>query len=118
MGVKDRKKNRELAATIELGKDLFTQERGQETFEFLEDAVKRFPDDAELRLLFASIFLKFQPSRPRARRHSPNRGSRRMGARALAAALTRMLGEALGTSATTWETERPRSSRFGYRRVT
>jgi tetratricopeptide (TPR) repeat protein len=61
MGFKDRKKKRELTAVMERGKDLFMEEPGQESFEFLEDAVKRFPNDAELRLLFASIHLEFQP---------------------------------------------------------
>ena len=61
IGFKDRKKKREAAAAVERGRHLLVAERGQEAFEFAEDAVKRFPESAELRLILASMFLKFQP---------------------------------------------------------
>jgi Flp pilus assembly protein TadD len=43
-----------------IGGNLFTSGWHQEAFEFLQKAVKEFPDDPEIRLLYATILLAFQ----------------------------------------------------------
>ena len=55
------RKQRQLAASIVRGRRLFSSGREQETFDFLERAVKQFPEDAEIRWLYAAILLAFRP---------------------------------------------------------
>jgi HEAT repeat protein/Tfp pilus assembly protein PilF len=55
------KGQRQLAAAVQQGRRLFSAGREQETFDFLERAVKQFPDDAEIRWLYAAILLAFRP---------------------------------------------------------
>jgi Flp pilus assembly protein TadD len=60
--VKVRRRNkRKLAVAIDQGRRLLATGQHQEAFEFLEEAVRRFPEDAEIRLLYASILLAFRP---------------------------------------------------------
>jgi len=61
MNLKGRKRKKELAAAIDRGRKLLVARNYKETLLFLEKAVQRFPDDAELRLLLASILLRFRP---------------------------------------------------------
>ncbi len=55
------REQRQLAASITRGRRLFSSGREQETFDFLERAVKQFPEDAEIRWLYAAILLAFRP---------------------------------------------------------
>lgn len=48
-------------AAIDQGRRLLVADRDQEAFEFLEEMVQRFPEDAEIRLLYASTLLAFRP---------------------------------------------------------
>ena len=60
--LKSRRKAKELAAAVSRGREL--RRSGQdpeEALEFLEDAVRRFPADAELRLLYAASLSVFEP---------------------------------------------------------
>jgi predicted Zn-dependent protease len=54
-------RQKDLAAAIERGRRLLVEHRSQETDGFLEDAMRRFPGDAELRLLYASNLLAIRP---------------------------------------------------------
>ncbi|MGN6556637.1 MAG: HEAT repeat domain-containing protein [Solirubrobacterales bacterium] len=44
-----------------IGGNLFTSGWHHEAFEFLQKAVKEFPDDPEIRLLYATMLLEFEP---------------------------------------------------------
>lgn len=62
MRLRHRKEKKELAAAIARGREL--RRSGQnpdEALEFLEGAVQRFPDDPEIRLLYAAILLIPRP---------------------------------------------------------
>jgi tetratricopeptide (TPR) repeat protein len=59
--LRGRKQKKELAATIDRGRALFTEGRDDEAFEFLEKAVQRFPEDAEIRLDYATSLLAVRP---------------------------------------------------------
>jgi Flp pilus assembly protein TadD len=62
MRLKDRRRQKELANAIAQGRELRRVGRDpEEALEFLEGAVRRFPADPELRLLFATILLVFEP---------------------------------------------------------
>lgn len=61
MKIRGRKKRKELAAIIERSRDLLVSEQHQENFDLLSKAVPRFPDDPEIRLLYATILLEFRP---------------------------------------------------------
>lgn len=62
MGLKNKREKNELAATVSRGRELRRSGRDPEkALEFLEGAVERFPEDPELRLLFASSLSVFQP---------------------------------------------------------
>jgi hypothetical protein len=56
-----KRRERNLAATTKRGRDLFIDGPEEDALSFLEEAVSRFPSDAELRLLYASILLAFRP---------------------------------------------------------
>ncbi|MDQ3724440.1 MAG: hypothetical protein M3335_00885 [Actinomycetota bacterium] len=47
--------------TIERGRKLLVAGQHHETLKFLEEAIQQFPEDAEIRLLYATILLEFQP---------------------------------------------------------
>jgi HEAT repeat protein len=53
-------RGRRLAETNYLARGFFWTKSPQETLEFLEKAVQEFPDDAELRVLYASTLLDFR----------------------------------------------------------
>jgi tetratricopeptide (TPR) repeat protein len=55
------RRDREILEAQDHAAVLLTTEREPEAFEFLGEAVKQFPDDAKLHLLFASILLLFRP---------------------------------------------------------
>ena len=55
------RKQRQLTAAIDRGRRLFSSGREQETLDFLERAVKQFPEDPEIRWLYAVILLAFRP---------------------------------------------------------
>lgn len=61
MKFKARKQKREPAAAIDRGRKLHVSGHPEETFEFLQKAIRQFPDDPELRLLYATILLVFKP---------------------------------------------------------
>lgn len=50
-----------LSGTIDRGRRLLAARQEQEAFRHLQKAVQRFPADPEVRLLYASILLAFQP---------------------------------------------------------
>lgn len=62
MRIRGRKQRKELAATIKRGQELLASQRRQEALDFLGEAVQRFPDDPEIRVLHASILLAVRPS--------------------------------------------------------
>jgi Flp pilus assembly protein TadD len=62
MWLKGRKQRKERAATIKRGQELLASQRRQEAVDFLREAVQRFPDDPEIRVLHASILLEVRPS--------------------------------------------------------
>lgn len=55
-----RKKNNRIS-TIDRGRRLLVSRRDQEALEFLEGATKKYPEDAEIRLLYATLLLEFRP---------------------------------------------------------
>jgi Tfp pilus assembly protein PilF len=61
MRIRRRNRKKELAAAIERGRELLTGDKNEEALEFLEEIVQRFPEDAEIRLLYASTLLTFRP---------------------------------------------------------
>jgi tetratricopeptide (TPR) repeat protein len=65
MGFGDRRRRRERAAAVTRGRELIVERDDRPTYEFLEEAVERFPEDPELRILLASIYLEFRPDRVR-----------------------------------------------------
>lgn len=62
MRIKGRKQKKERAAAIQRGRKLLATQQVQEGHTFLQEAVQRFPDDPEIRLLYASILLAIRPS--------------------------------------------------------
>jgi hypothetical protein len=52
MKIKDRKQSKELAAVIAQGHKLVATQQTQEATEFLGQAVKQFPNDPEIRILY------------------------------------------------------------------
>lgn len=56
-----RKQKKELSLARERAKELLLAQNDQETLEFLEQAVQKFPDDAEIRLRYATILVAFRP---------------------------------------------------------
>lgn len=56
-----RRRQRERTEAVLRGRQLVIEGDDRATFEFLEDAVEKFPDDPELRILLASINLEFRP---------------------------------------------------------
>jgi Tfp pilus assembly protein PilF len=61
MKIKGRKQKKELAAAIDRSRRLLMAGQNKANFELLERAVKQFPDDPEIRLLYATILLEFRP---------------------------------------------------------
>jgi Flp pilus assembly protein TadD len=61
MRFKGKKQIKELAAAIDHSRKLRRAGRDHEALEFLEAAVQRFPEDPELRLLYATILLGTRP---------------------------------------------------------
>jgi tetratricopeptide (TPR) repeat protein len=66
MKLRGRRRKRERAAAVERARNLIIERDDRATFEFLEDAVERFPGDPELRVSLASIYLEFRPDQVRA----------------------------------------------------
>ncbi|HYH53760.1 MAG TPA: tetratricopeptide repeat protein [Solirubrobacterales bacterium] len=62
MRIRNRKTDQDLVATIECGRRLLVSERHQETLKFLEKAIQVFPEDAEVRLLYATVLLDLRPA--------------------------------------------------------
>lgn len=62
MRIKRRRRRKELSAAIERGRTLLATRQEQAAIEFLEEAVLQFPDDPELRVLYASILLAVRPN--------------------------------------------------------
>lgn len=56
-----RRHRKELAEAIHRGGRLLSEARDEENVEFLEEATQRFPDNAELQLLYATALLPFRP---------------------------------------------------------
>jgi len=52
---------REVWATIQRGREFLLQGTLEEAQQFLSDAVRRFPDSAEIRILYASTLLTVRP---------------------------------------------------------
>ncbi|MGN6255346.1 MAG: tetratricopeptide repeat protein [Solirubrobacterales bacterium] len=61
MKIRGRKQKKELAAAIKRARDLRGMEQDEEAREFLQNAIERFPGNAELRLLYATILLMIRP---------------------------------------------------------
>lgn len=61
MKMRGRKQRKERAAAIERSHKLLAAQQEHEAIEFLEAAVRRFPDDPEIRVLYASILLAVRP---------------------------------------------------------
>jgi Flp pilus assembly protein TadD len=62
MKLRKKREKREPAATIARARELQRSGRNpEEALEFLEAAVRRYPEDPELRLLYATILLAFTP---------------------------------------------------------
>lgn len=61
MRIRGRKQRKELSAAIEQGQRLLAAQQEQEAIEFLDEAVLQFPDNAEIRVLYASILLATRP---------------------------------------------------------
>jgi tetratricopeptide (TPR) repeat protein len=62
MKLRDRKQKRELAAAIARGRELGKVGRDPEqALDFLEEAVRKFPQSPELRLLKAAVLLSLRP---------------------------------------------------------
>lgn len=62
MKLRDRKQKRELAAAIARGRELRKTGRDPEqALEFLDEAVRQFPQSPELRLLKATVLLSLRP---------------------------------------------------------
>lgn len=61
MKIGNRKKAKELAAARDQAQKLFLAHKDKEALEFLEEAVHRFPEDPEIRLLYATILIAFRP---------------------------------------------------------
>jgi tetratricopeptide (TPR) repeat protein len=60
-----RRRLRERAVAVERARDLIIEGDDRATFEFLEEAVGRFPEDPELRVSLASVYLEFRPDQVR-----------------------------------------------------
>jgi Flp pilus assembly protein TadD len=60
-----RRRIRERTAAVERARDLIIDRDDRATYEFLEDAIERFPEDPELRVSLASIYLEFRPDQVR-----------------------------------------------------
>jgi Tfp pilus assembly protein PilF len=61
MKIRGRKKRKELAMAIDQGREFLLSGRHEENFEFLQEAVQRFPEDPEIRLLYATVLLEDRP---------------------------------------------------------
>jgi Flp pilus assembly protein TadD len=61
MKLRNRKQRNDLAATILKSRELLVEGRHQENFEILQQAVQRFPEDPEIRLLYATTLIEFHP---------------------------------------------------------
>jgi len=61
MKIRDRKQKKELAATIDQSRKFLLSGQHQENFELLQETVQRFPKDPEIRLLYATVLLEYQP---------------------------------------------------------
>jgi tetratricopeptide (TPR) repeat protein len=57
----ERRRKREMAAAVVRGRQFVFAGDDRATLEFLEDAVQRFPEDPEIRVLLASVLLEFRP---------------------------------------------------------
>jgi Flp pilus assembly protein TadD len=61
MKIRGRRQDKELAATIDRSRSLLVAGRHKENFELLEKGVQQFPQDPEVRLLYATVLLEFRP---------------------------------------------------------
>jgi Flp pilus assembly protein TadD len=59
--MKKRNKKRGRATAIDQARRLLVSGHHQEALEFLEKGVQEFPNDAEIRLLYATVLLPFRP---------------------------------------------------------
>lgn len=55
-------RRRELATVIDRGRQLLAEGGEQETYQYLRNAVQRFPKDPEVRVNYASILLAIRPN--------------------------------------------------------
>lgn len=63
MWLKDRRYKKELSAAIAHSQRLLAEKRHEENLEYLEGGIaERFPDDAEIRLLYGTALLEGDPS--------------------------------------------------------
>lgn len=61
MKLRGRKQNKQVAATIDRSRDLLVAGEHRQNLDLLEKAVDEFPQDAEIRLLYATVLLEFRP---------------------------------------------------------
>jgi len=61
-----RRRRRERATAVAQARNLILERDDRATFEFLEAAAELFPEDPELRVSLASIYLEFRPDQVRA----------------------------------------------------
>jgi Tfp pilus assembly protein PilF len=62
MKLKGRNQRKELIGAIEHGRRLLVDREYEDARNFLEGALQRFPKDAEIRMLYATILLEFRPN--------------------------------------------------------
>lgn len=61
MKLRGRTQSKELVAALSQGRKLLIAGKQQEALDFLEQAVRRFPKDPEIRVLYATVLLAFRP---------------------------------------------------------
>lgn len=62
MKLRGKKQKKELAEAIAQSRKLLLAGQHHENFDLLEEAVQKFPDSAEIQLLYATILLEFRPN--------------------------------------------------------
>ncbi len=61
MKIRGKQREKERAATIDRGMRLVAALQEQEAISFLAEAIERFPEDGQIRLLYATALLAFRP---------------------------------------------------------